>query len=898
MNTFPPSETGKNRAVTARLRVARLLGSARGSALVISLVFIILITIAIVGFVTTATLERKTVQSHYGRVQAALYNTMAVDVVASRISQATTGTSTWWVSQPGRIAYTPFATTATAPATTFVDLSSGKAGSTAVENESVDLNPASLTQGTGLIASDTAISLPVKWIYVRKDGSQVAAPPTYDRDNPWVGRYAYWTDDESSRVNVNTALSNTALQIDLTTFSPLNSSDVLALKTARKTRLFNSLEELKSVADSTNIASAVTTNKMALTHFNQSPELNRFGDPRIVLTTQKSLAGGLPFLDILNADNADPGINDNLDPVKVQTLFTKLTPYFSKRTCDWGLPGPVTYNKTLANKYGPTGAAQIIVNLIDYVRSAESSQPLILPLRAAADPTTGALTYNVSGAAATGNYGPNALRGNSRRLHIVEMGVWVPATPAATVKLKVKIFRDAGTGPDVSLAGLPLQYTVSSPSMSFSSNSYLIPPTDILKSDLTLDSPTIGPGEYRTVTINVTTPVATRPTTVAMRLAIKNYDPVPNKRFSYDIAPIQDSDKPGGYAQYAQCTVDPDPAVGEAAMTSISTDDPVINQCFVDWRPLVPGSPPGSSPGPQGINTFGTQDRPLVYKFPRAAITVPGQAQQDTDSGGNLTDASTAPPSIKASLAYPDGTLGIVASVGEIGRVHSGGRGTYAFGTPWRTLRLQPRSTTGTVPDWMLLDLFTVPIQSQNLADQAVFRPSSNTLGGRVDVNGKPQLYPFSLSQVSRDVPLLPIIQSGNASLSLTEAKADVQNILNKTLAASTTGSGAQYGNSDLISNALYLMPGEICEVKGIADSGEQSEALVRNTIGLLTTQSNVFLVFSVGQKIQQLPNGQIKVLGEVRTRTLLERYEDLTVPWKAGGTWKMRELSTTELGI
>lgn len=38
--------------------------SGRGSALVVSLVFIILITILIVGFATTAGMERKTVQSH------------------------------------------------------------------------------------------------------------------------------------------------------------------------------------------------------------------------------------------------------------------------------------------------------------------------------------------------------------------------------------------------------------------------------------------------------------------------------------------------------------------------------------------------------------------------------------------------------------------------------------------------------------------------------------------------------------------------------------------------------------------------------------------------------------------------------------------------------------------
>ena len=55
--------------------------------------------------------------------------------------------------------------------------------------------------------------MPVKWLYVLKDGTFVAPTGTgavanvdgASPDNPIVGRIAYWTDDETCKVNINTA---------------------------------------------------------------------------------------------------------------------------------------------------------------------------------------------------------------------------------------------------------------------------------------------------------------------------------------------------------------------------------------------------------------------------------------------------------------------------------------------------------------------------------------------------------------------------------------------------------------------------------------------------------------------------------------------------------------------
>ncbi|MDB6119718.1 MAG: Verru Chthon cassette protein, partial [Verrucomicrobiaceae bacterium] len=62
------------------------------------------------------------------------------------------------------------------------------------------------------------LPMPVEWLYVLKDGSlgalddagHFSGASTPAVDNPIVGRIAFWTDDESSKVNINTASEPTA----------------------------------------------------------------------------------------------------------------------------------------------------------------------------------------------------------------------------------------------------------------------------------------------------------------------------------------------------------------------------------------------------------------------------------------------------------------------------------------------------------------------------------------------------------------------------------------------------------------------------------------------------------------------------------------------------------------
>lgn len=114
----------------------------------------------------------------------------------------------------------------------------------------------------------------------------------------------------------------------------------------------------------------------------------------MVLTTKADRADGKPFFDILNSPGLDPGVNANIDPAKYNALFAKLWGYFSRT--DW----PLEPGKSFVQKYGNENTAQIIINLIDYVRSAEAEKIFVEAARGSFSGTTFSFGANVAGPSA------------------------------------------------------------------------------------------------------------------------------------------------------------------------------------------------------------------------------------------------------------------------------------------------------------------------------------------------------------------------------------------------------------------------------------------------------------------------------------------------------------------
>ena len=89
-------------------------------------------------------------------------------------------------------------------------------GSAPIEGCYLNATPASVTTSP---TQTNPIPMPVQWLYVLKDGSIHAIDPTTKKIagttlpdgtlNPIIGRVAYWTDDETCKVNVNTASEGT-----------------------------------------------------------------------------------------------------------------------------------------------------------------------------------------------------------------------------------------------------------------------------------------------------------------------------------------------------------------------------------------------------------------------------------------------------------------------------------------------------------------------------------------------------------------------------------------------------------------------------------------------------------------------------------------------------------------
>lgn len=605
-------------------------------------------------------------------------------------------------------------------------------------------------------------------------------------------------------------------------------------------------------SNSPTLSQGIKEHDFALTHYNHSPELNLFNEPRIVLTTQRELAGDAPFLDILAADNTDPGIWANIDPTKYQNVFDNLYQKLSRS--GW----PCAPGKSFKDKYKPEGLAQIVLNIIDHVRSAESDEAIVVPSRGAFNPSTGAFSFQLGAS----SYGPQGRMGQSRRLQITKMGVWIRDTSPFFFSFRIQVYWPEEAGEPIDLLGnnrtLFIYMRGEGFTKAVSSN------LPITAADIQGGPRTMQPGQYRTISKGfqldgaapnnyLVTPIARPPGPLYIRTALRMSD---EDTQSMDIAPTM-----ADTAAIIEYPLDPPGSnPTNANITAICVDDSYINQSRFDWAILEPG----------GLNKFGPPPDSSLGKSPTAPSDAP---QQDTNAA-NLTVAGARFPAVKGTANNP---YGLVMSVADLGQVHTGGKGTTIAGVPWRTVRLQPtRASDDTLPDWALLDLFTITDKARGLLtattgmtetdrqrEMAGTHPRENSLSGLVNVNAA--LIGFE-DDVSRPQPLQAVFTAAGKSNAATLAN----NVINQSLATGTNP-GKAYMNGISDQAPFYWTAGQIAEVADVASSGEESEALLREIIPHLTAKGQVFAVYAVGQKLKELPNGSLNVVGEARSMTILE---------------------------
>lgn len=231
--------------------------STRGVALVIVLACLVLVSIIVVSFLSSVTTELKSSKSYADNASVRLLSDSAVNIAMGQIKTATAGRDSAnqavaWASQPGLIRlfdtagdpagffklYSSDTMTGTGafggdpvPATwdtdtaLFTDLNEPLLGRSPIMTGAAE----GRVEGFSIDESHTAVSgkkntapMPVRWLYVLQDG-RITVPSGGSAGradftgsaiqpsgtNPIVGRVAFWTDDESCKVNLNTASEGT-----------------------------------------------------------------------------------------------------------------------------------------------------------------------------------------------------------------------------------------------------------------------------------------------------------------------------------------------------------------------------------------------------------------------------------------------------------------------------------------------------------------------------------------------------------------------------------------------------------------------------------------------------------------------------------------------------------------
>lgn len=226
--------------------------SSHGFALIIVLAVLVLLVALAVGFLNRATTERTASAGFHAAARARQIADSAVSLVQSQINQATSQANVGWASQPGAIrtfdAGGERETYKLYSADQMIDggfSAQAEAGALANWNSSpaifTNLNQSVESSGTSVypildpeVIVNNAVpgfainnppagvtagggEMPARWLYVLQDGTLVnpsgsgttASVAGASAANPIIGRVAFWTDDESSKVNINTASEGT-----------------------------------------------------------------------------------------------------------------------------------------------------------------------------------------------------------------------------------------------------------------------------------------------------------------------------------------------------------------------------------------------------------------------------------------------------------------------------------------------------------------------------------------------------------------------------------------------------------------------------------------------------------------------------------------------------------------
>ncbi|MGD0059350.1 MAG: hypothetical protein ABSD58_08025 [Verrucomicrobiia bacterium] len=835
-----------------RKNAALRAGSDRGVALILTLAILALVTLLLIAFVTSMRVENAASKNFNELIKARELAQAGVDeavgiirMYAPPVTQSGPGFSgTNYVTAPGAIyAYSPSFLTSThwTNVALFTSDPLNQNGDPTKTNDGneVDLNANNVI--TGVSPSTSPQTYPTNGVIPHLWVGWSNVVTTVSGVNQLVGRYAYWVDDESAKVNLNVASSRgndlegyTPAAIDLWTLFHL--ADPLALVAevgsltsyVQNTRPLDTIQEammvsppLPSMPSGANapsvIGSTFSNTQFYVTTRATSPDLTPWGDLRLnTLELSNMVANaGSPQAAVqavytyLNTEDSNYALWTGTG-TKFASKYNLLQ--IAANIVDYiGYPGTLniptdslTYNSTVAPTYlglkeTPYLNELVISNTFQVMTVAGSSPPQYYLLVNSYPLVELWYMYgNSQGWTAAGN--PQVLLLNNG------LGINV-----------------SGVNPNN--VPIPAKYPIKSIPNTMGPNTYAVVPTtpvSIQTATLSFSGPL--PGSV-SVTLSGGTITAIFTTQVAQ-------NPGQQGRMDFAVIPFSAS-KPVNI---------PTTGVQKPVLWASQCNDPRVKPINNTWVQNL------------GAPTLGAQNSVPAFNLTAGSGTITG----DGDTSCHTNSVNLIPNT--TGVGRQRGAM----TPGELAFIHTG--------VPWRTFSLQPWPPTQNLtepgpPDWALLDFFSSGV---TLATDVV---------GRININQ------------AIDAVVYPPSRLGPLSALLTNLAAYSQSTATQNVyrypSSSAVRTPSQLGVT--FCPAAYTMVGEVANTQDLSNFGTTPstpksvlETPVRDIANIITTRSNTFTIWCLAQAVKKVDKtvanlgsfttGVDVVTGEAKLQAIVER--------------------------
>ena len=820
-------------AWTAQTR--RIPRSQRGVALVLTLAMLGILSLVVIGFLVEMRTEQNAArnstyvivarQMAQSAVDDALYllrtNTPALSLTTSYITMAGAAVPRTTSGAPAYVT----------PQNNLFSYPAAFALSTVNVNTN-DLNlDQSITPSNSLYTALTNRQIVVDWLYVSTNGTYSGTNDITHVVNttPVLGRYAFWVDDEASKLNINSANQRVNLfgavpsDVDLTVLAGINSAGAASTWNYAQTNGYFTVEQWQMTWPSASVGTIFSNNAFYITAYSTDDNLTPWGGSRLNLS-DPSLSG----------TNLTICATQQLAVVSVNNCLTQagLANWFG--------------NQTFADKYG--SATQIAANIVNW------ANPSVPPVDSAcgnwADPTPPAylgLTQTpylnelvVSNTICITNFL------GAPGVHEADLMI----TNTAVVELW---YMYGGTWPPAAISGHLEVYLTNQPSIIISGGGLAVPQTNLpnaqtLTANLVQTPaspyvPTPAAPVYLPPTViipDTTTPltITFNPGTITTIYRVNNVSPwnridyaqipVPTTSLNFDLSALPLMQTLGAQTWNV--------------FTVSACNDPRV-------KPMSSRAPNNWQTNSTLVATLGAANSVLNFSVSNTNGLYYFGSDGDISSHTNFN-----------STAGFD-------SIGSLGFIHTG--------WPWRTLMLQPvppgEINAGTghfLPDWAVLDLFTT---------------TNGPVQGRVNINGVITNWGSGAS-LPRYQPLTGVIPGNMASYGFgpnTDQLRLATNIYNLAWANIGPSSWFYYRTNTTYKflPGAFNMIGELCEVDGVstnyaaATTDQMREARIRTFANLVTTRSDTFTIWGLGQAVDNNTN----VMAETKFQVVVQRYVDST---------------------